>query len=143
RAFVVPLSFPKPPDVTARELAMNVSLEELMAWDLAPSNPAMLAKAGVQIALTTHGLRERGDFLKNLRKAVARGLSPDDALKALTVAPAKLLGLDRSLGTIEPGKSASFVVADGDLFADKTKVQETWVDGRRFEVVPRPLFDVR
>ena len=61
---IVPLNFPKPPNVTTPEAAMNVSLTEMMHWDLAPENPARLAKAGVRIAFTTQGLRDRDEFLK-------------------------------------------------------------------------------
>jgi N-acetylglucosamine-6-phosphate deacetylase len=64
-------------------------------------------------------------------------------LRALTTTPARLFGVDNRLGTVEAGKAASFVVADGDLFASKTKVLETWVDGVRYEIkTPAPL-DVR
>ncbi|MBI2478023.1 MAG: amidohydrolase family protein [Planctomycetia bacterium] len=48
-----------------------------------------------------------------------------------------------SLGTVERGKLANLVVTDGDLFADKTKVVETWVNGTRYEVATEPEFDVR
>ena len=94
---IVPLDFPKPPNVATPEAAMNVALERLMHWDLAPENPARLAKAGVKIALTSHGLRDTGTFLAAVRKAVKRGLEPEAALAALTVTPAELFGAsDRS-----------------------------------------------
>ena len=57
--------------------------------------------------------------------------------------PAQILGLSQSHGTIEVGKSASLVVADGDLFAENTRVLETWVDGSRYEIVTMPKEDVR
>ncbi|HEX8910804.1 MAG TPA: amidohydrolase family protein [Humisphaera sp.] len=137
RPVVVPVNFPKPPNVTSPEQAMAVPLDDLMDWDIAPENPARLDKAGVKIALTAHGLKDRGQFLTNVRKAVRRGLPKEAALRALTVAPAELLGIDKTHGTIERGKSASFVVADGDLFgAGKPTVLETWVDGVRYEVTP-------
>ncbi len=50
---IVPLNFPRPPNVATPEAAMNVSLERLMHWDLAPENPARLAAAGVKIAFTS------------------------------------------------------------------------------------------
>jgi imidazolonepropionase-like amidohydrolase len=136
RAVVVPVDFAKPPEVAAPEQAMAVSLDELMDWDLQPENPGRLEKAGVRIALTSHGLKDKAAFLPAVRKAVKRGLPAEAALKALTVTPAELLGLDKTHGTVERGKSASLVVASGDLLADKTQVLETWVDGRRYEVTP-------
>lgn len=143
RSLLVPINFTKPPNVASPESALAYSLEELMDWDLQPENPARLERAGVTFALTSDGLRDKGEFLKSVRKAVARGLPADAALKALTTTPADLLGLSRSHGTIEAGKSASLVVTDGDLFAEATKVLETWVDGRRYEIVARPKEDVR
>src|SRR5206468_2694261 len=143
RAVVVPVNFAKAPNVASPEAAMGASLEDLLDWDLQPENPARLERAGVKFALTGHGLKDKDTLLKAVNKAVARGLSADAALRALTVTPAELLGLSRSHGTIEVGKSASFVVVDGELFDDKTKVLETWVDGTRYEVTALPKDDAR
>ncbi|HVC92089.1 MAG TPA: amidohydrolase family protein, partial [Pirellulales bacterium] len=140
---IVPLDFPKAPAVATPEVAMSVSMERLMHWDLAPENPGRLDAAGVKIALTTHGLSDANGFLTAVRKAIDRGLKPESALRALTTAPAELFGVDQRLGTLEAGKSASLVVADGDLFDKKTKIVETWVDGRRYDVETPPLSDLR
>jgi len=142
RAVIVPLNFPKPPNVATPEAAMNVELEELMHWDLAPENAGRLAKAGVKIAFTSHGLKDTGAFLALVRKAIKRGLDPQAALAALTIAPAELYGADR-LGTLAAGKAANIIVADGELFGEKTKVLETWVDGTRYEVATEPEADIR
>ncbi|HEX6986427.1 MAG TPA: amidohydrolase family protein, partial [Planctomycetaceae bacterium] len=143
RPVIVPLDFPKPPDVSTAEAALDVSLERLMHWDLAPENPGRLAAAGVTILLSGHGLDKRSDFWPALRKAVRRGLDRDAALAALTVAPAETLGLKRH-GTIEPGKAASFVLVDGDPFiSEEAKFTEVWVDGRRYEIEPEKPADLR
>jgi len=140
---VLPLDFPKAPAVATPEVAMSVSMERLMHWDLAPENPGRLDAAGVKIALTTHGLPDASGFLTAVRKAIERGLKPESALRALTTAPAELFGMDQRLGTLEAGKSASLVVADGDVFDKKTKIVETWVDGRRYDLESSPLADLR
>jgi len=142
RAVIVPVDFPKAPDVKNPAAALNVPLEKLMHWDLAVENPGRLANAGVRIALTSHGLKDRGSFMAAVRKAVARGLSADQALAALTTTPAELLGAKAQYGTLEVGKSASLVVADGELFAEKTKLLETWVDGQRYENRKTPLVEL-
>ena len=85
------------------EAALNASLADLRHWYLAPTSPGQLAGAGVPFAITTDGLSSINDFLPNLRIAVARGLSEDDALAALTTTPASWLGIDRTHGTIEAG----------------------------------------
>ena len=143
RTIIVPVTFPQPPNVDTLAASLDVSLEQLMHWDLAPENAARLAAAGVPIALTTYGLINMTDFLPNVRRAVQRGLSADDALKALTLTPAELLGAEKSLGSIEPGKLACFVVTDGDVFATKTKLLETWVEGQRFELQESARVDIR
>jgi hypothetical protein len=143
RAVIVPLNFPRPPRVSPPEAAMNVSLERLMHWDLAPENPGRLADAGVKVAFTSYGLRDASTFLAALRKAVKRGLKPEAALRGLTVTPADLFGMSQRLGTLSAGKTANIVVTNGDLFDEKTKVLETWVDGTRYEIEAVPLADVR
>ncbi|MCA8996761.1 MAG: amidohydrolase family protein [Planctomycetaceae bacterium] len=133
RPIVVPVNFPKAPNVATPESARSVSLESLMHWDLAPENLAKLHEAGVEVLLTCHRLGDRSQFLKNLRIAVKRGFPADAALAALTTVPAKRFQLAEQLGSVSPGKLASFLVTDGDLFAKKTKIVETWVAGERFE----------
>ncbi len=143
RPVIVPLNFPKAPHVKTPETALAAPLDELMHWDIAPENPARLAAAGVRISLTSFGLKEPDDFLQQLRLAVRRGLSGEQALRALTVTSAELFGMGQRLGTLEPGKIASLVVADGDIFDEKAKVLETWVEGRRYVVQPAPEVEVR
>lgn len=142
RTIIVPVDFPKPPPVSSPDAAADASLEELMHWRLAPENPARLHQAGVTIALTTHGLKKRGDFLKQVRQAVERGLPADAALAALTTAPAHLLGVSDSVGTLASGKYANLVVTDGDLFDKKTKVLSTWVAGKEFKITPTAEVDL-
>ncbi len=131
---IVPLQFPKAPDVATPESARAATLERLMHWDIAPENPRMLAEAGITMAFTTHGLDKIGEALPAVRQAIRRGLSQEAALTALTTAPAKMFGIDHRLGTLESGKLASFVVTKGELFDKKAKCVETWVEGERFEI---------
>jgi N-acetylglucosamine-6-phosphate deacetylase len=131
---IVPLRFPETPKVASLAEADNISLRDMMTWEQAPTNARRLKAAGATIAITTHGLRNRSDFPEALRKAVQHGLSEDDALAALTTAPAELLGLSSVLGSIEPGKAANLLVVEGSYFDKKGKVRDVWVNGRRYEV---------
>lgn len=140
---ILPLNFPEPPTVDVPEEALNVSLEELRHWDAAPENPGRLEKAGVPLSLTSSQLKDAGSFLAQVRKAIARGLSADGALAALTTTPASWLGIDKQYGTLDAGKAANIVVTDGDLFGEKTKVREVWIDGTRYEVKVPPANDPR
>jgi imidazolonepropionase-like amidohydrolase len=131
---ILPLTFPGAPEVATPEDALEVELQTLRHWHLAPENPARLAAAGVEFALTSDGLDSPSDFLPHLRRAVARGLSPEEALSALTVRPARMLGLDRTHGSLEVGKLANLIVADGDLFRNEARILDVWVEGNRFQV---------
>lgn len=143
RPVIVPVNFPSPPNVETAEAAADASLADLMHWDLAPENPSRLQAAGLTICLTAHGLEKPSKFLEQARKAVERGLSSDDALKALTLTPAQLLGVESWVGTVEPGKLAHLVVTDGDLFKKGTKVLATWINGQRHAFDDPVELDVR
>ena len=140
---ILPVNFPDAPNVATPEDEVDISLDDLKHWDTAPENPARLQKAGITFALTTATLKDAGDFAAKVRTSTQRGLTFDAALAALTTTPAKLLGMENRLGTLEVGKLANFVIADGELFAEKTKVRETWIDGKRYEIKPAPEVEPR
>ena len=133
RPVILPLNFPKAPDVSSPELARGVNLESLMHWDHAPSNPAVLEANGMEFVFTTKGLKNKKDVLKNIRKAVKRGLSKTAALHGLTLGPAKLYQVDDQLGTVQPNKIANFTLLDGDLFSKSSKIASVVVDGQYFK----------
>ena len=88
---VVTLNYPQPFDVEDPLDAQQIALSDLKHWELAPTNAARLADAGVEIAISSLHLGKKEDFLANIRKAIENGLSEENALKALTHTPAKLL----------------------------------------------------
>lgn len=133
---VLPLNFPEAFDVRDPYEAMNVSLRELKHWELAPSNPARVEAAGLTFALTTSGMKDKGKFWDNLRKAIEYGLTEEGALKALTAQPAALMNASGMIGSLEKGKVANFVVANGNIFKSDTKILQTWVKGLPYEVSP-------
>ena len=132
---IVPVNFIEAPDVADPDAALEVGIEELRHFDQGPGNAAALSKAGVTYALTTNGLKDVKAFRANVARSIERGLKPDDALAAVTTVPARVLGLDRRLGTLAAGKAANLTLTRGDLFAPRSRVLEVWVDGRRFEVI--------
>lgn len=131
RTIIVPVNFPKPPNVSTSEAALDAELEELTHWELAPENPGRLAKAGVKIVLTSNGLNDPSELIPQIRKAIARGLDKDLALESITTIPASMLGVENECGSIKAGAWANFVVASGDLWDDKTKIEEVLVRGVR------------
>ena len=141
---VIPLDFPDAPQVDTPDRALGVSLEQLQHWELAPSNAAFLEEAGVSFAFTSDELDNPGtEFWANLRSAVERGLDEDTALAALTTVPAELVGAGEKLGTIETGKIANLVVADGNLFAadSEAEIELVVVDGMPYELEAFDRFD--
>lgn len=140
---ILPVDFPQAPDAATVEQSLGLDLGELRHWRLAPSNPALLAQAGVTFALTSDGLADRSRFLPNVRTAVQRGLAPDVALAALTTVPAGLLGIGRTHGTLERGRVANLVVADGDLFSGTGDIESVWVDGQEFGARAPARLDTR
>jgi hypothetical protein len=99
-------------------------------------NAAVLHQQGIPFGLCTQG--QPGDkpaekFKDNLRKIINEGgLSPEAALKALTIDAARILGVDKQLGTLSVGKAAHLVVTDGDFHDAKTRVRYAFADGIRF-----------
>lgn len=101
--------------------------------DKAPTAAGALAKAGVRFAFYSDGQSTPRDLLRAVKKAIDNGLSPDAAIRALTLSPAEIYNVADRLGSIDKGKIANLVVADGDLFADRTRVKYVFVDGTKFE----------
>lgn len=98
-----------------------------------PKGAAMLARAGVKFAFTSGSLRPQ-DFIANVQKAVENGLAKDEALRALTINAAEILGAADQLGTIEVGKIANLVVSSGDLLSKDAKVRHVFIDGSEIEL---------
>ena len=133
--FIVPVNFPNLPKLPSEDDWEQVTLDNLRAWDWAAENPALLRQQKLSIALTTYSLADKKVFRKNVKLAMDRGLSEDDALAALTVTPAHLCGMEKQLGTIEPGKIANLTIVDGKGYFDpEARVREVWVDGRNYHV---------
>src|SRR4029077_19340559 len=110
------------------------SLKTLRFRDRAPSSPAALAKVGVKFAFYSGAITAAKDVLKAAKKSIDAGLSPEAAIRAFTLTPAEIFGVADRLGSIENGKIANLVVADGDIFDEKTKIKFVFVDGRKFTI---------
>jgi len=109
------------------------SMRNLENIDLGPSAPAMLKKAGVPFALYADGLDQARDLQRAVKRAIDAGLTRDDAIRALTLAPAQIYNLADRLGSIEKGKIGNLVVTKGDLFDDNTRIQMIFVDGKQYK----------
>lgn len=129
---IVPLNFPEAKDISDPLDAKNTELAELKHWELAPTNPSELEKAGVEFSFTSAGNKTPKKFWENLQKALQHGLSEEQALKALTSTPAKYLGLEDKLGSLENGKFANFLIVDKPIFEEESTLLENWIQGNRY-----------
>ena len=103
--------------------------EETLDWSLEIG--AILERAGVDVAFNTDDfITDSRLLLRSAALAVRNGMSRAAALEALTLAPARMLGLEDRVGSLKAGKDADFVVLSGDPFSVYTTVEQTWVEGR-------------
>jgi hypothetical protein len=112
---------------------LEESLRVLERQEKAPSAPSALAKAGVKFAFYSGSVERPADLRRAVKQAIDAGLSSDDAVRALTLHAAEIYGLADRLGSVEKGKIANLVVADGDLFAEATRIKYIVVDGVKYE----------
>jgi len=92
--------------------------------------PKELAAAGVKFALTSPSASDVRNLPYEAGFAQAYGLTHEEALKAVTLHPAEILGVADRIGTIEPGKIADLVVTDGDLLEIRTQVKYLIIAGK-------------
>jgi len=95
-----------------------------------------LAKAGVRFAFESGSLSNISDLLVNANHTIENGLSATDALRAFTIWPATIFGVENQLGSIETGKIANLVVTRGDLFDRNRSVAHVFIDGRPVDLRP-------
>jgi imidazolonepropionase-like amidohydrolase len=95
-----------------------------------------LAKAGVRFAFQSGSMTNISDLLVNANKTIENGLQPLDALRAFTIWPAQILGVEDQLGSIEVGKIANLTVTRGDLFDRNSRIAHVFIDGRPVDLRP-------
>jgi len=142
-SLIIPLTFPKAYDVEDPAEARNLTLSQMKGWELAPTNPGSLEKAGIKFALTAFGLENSRDFWANIRTAIENGLTEKQALQSVTEIPASLLGISDKVGSLEKGKVANFLISSDNLFKNGNIIFENWVQGKRFIVNKMDVSDVR
>jgi imidazolonepropionase-like amidohydrolase len=102
----------------------------------APKTAGKLVTARVQFAFQSGSPTNQSDFAANLRRAIENGLSRADALRALTISPAEILGVADRLGTLDVGKIANLTITRGDLFDQNSKITHVFIDGRPVDLRP-------
>jgi imidazolonepropionase-like amidohydrolase len=105
-------------------------------------NAALLRAGGVTVVLVGNGPGDPGSFnVRNIRQeagnAVAFGMTWDDALRAITLVPAEVLGVSAQVGTLQAGRDANVVVWSGDPFEFSSVAEHVYVRGREFTTKSR------
>ena len=97
---------------------------------MTPKNPGIMSKAGVKVAIQT----DEGSAVKylsiNAALAVREGMDEQAALKAITIHPAEIIGVDKRVGSLEVGKDADIVVFSEHPFDYRTVAELVLVDGQ-------------
>ena len=110
-------------------------------YDVQFTTPALLHRAGVKVAFSEGTGRFGASTVRNIpyaaAQAVAFGLPAAEALRGLTLYPAQILGIADRLGSLEPGKDATFFATDGDILDIRTQVKRLWIGGEEVPLSSR------
>ncbi len=105
------------------------------AYDVAYARAAALHKAGVKFCITTTDEASDVRLLPyHAGTSAAFGLPKEEALKAVTIYPAQIFGIDKLVGSIEQGKLANLIVTDGDPLEFRTRVKYMFINGKPVEL---------
>jgi imidazolonepropionase-like amidohydrolase len=106
-------------------------------YDIVYSLPAQLYKRGVKIAFASYSAHNSRNLPDAAGFATAFGLPYEEALKAVTINAAEIWGVSDRLGSLEVGKTANVVVANGDPLDVKTDVKQVYIEGRAVPMTSR------
>ncbi|MBU4329850.1 MAG: amidohydrolase family protein [Acidobacteria bacterium] len=98
-------------------------------YDAVYRNPVLLHEAGVKIAFSSQSSSLAKDLPSMAGKAAAFGLDRSEALKAVTINSAEILGVAESMGSLEKGKLANIVLCDDDILELRTNIRHVFVEG--------------
>ena len=112
---------------------------KLEALDYSSTNGAALSNAGVLTGFhTDDGVTDSRLLIRAAAMGVRAGMDKEKALEALTINGAKMLDLSSRIGSLEKGKDADFIILSGDPFSLYTKVEQTWVEGKKRYDITNP-----
>ena len=106
-------------------------------YDKPYANAGLMREAGVNLAIRSGEAENVRNLPYHAGFAVAYGMDREEALRAVTIAPARILGVSDQIGSIEEGKIANLFVADGDPFKTDTDVEHVFIEGRKVPLVSR------
>jgi len=108
-------------------------------YDRAYANIGLMADAGVTVAIRSGETENVRNLAFNAGFAAAYGMGKEAALKAVTLGPAQIFGIDADYGSIEVGKKANLFLSDGDPFETSTNILALFIDGFNVPIESRHL----
>ena len=108
-------------------------------YDAAYTNAGLMAKAGVKVAIRSMESENVRNLPYNAGFAAAYGMGTEEALRAITLTPAEIMGVEDRYGSIEGGKVANLFVCDGDPFETKTNVSHVFINGWKIPMDSRHI----
>jgi imidazolonepropionase-like amidohydrolase len=106
-------------------------------YDSAYAAPALLKEAGVRFAISTLSGTDARNLPYHAAMAAAYGLGAEEALKAVTLYPAEILGVADRVGSLTPGKRADLILARGDILDVRTEIVSVYVAGKAVDLETR------
>jgi imidazolonepropionase-like amidohydrolase len=144
---VLNINFPEEPRVPSeqeykkkaaadRDEPLRVLANRKAKWKEQVATASVLEKAGVPFAFGTDGMERIESVPAVIRQLIVAGLSTDAALAGLTTNAAKIAGVDKRLGSLEPGKLGHVVVMSAPFNEERARVKYVLIDNLKFEIKP-------
>jgi len=105
---------------------------KIEAWDAIPGNGPLMHEQGVVVSYKSDNDQLASRLNWEAAKAVKYGISEEEALKLVTINPAKQLKVDKWIGSLEVGKDADFAIWNGNPVSVYSRCEQTWVDGKKY-----------
>lgn len=123
------------------ESVLNLPYRRFEDYDQAYKTPALLQQAGVKFCLAASGSAFEAAHQRNLpyhaAMAAAFGLGKDQALRAITLSAAEILGVAQRVGSLEVGKDATLFICDGDPLDIRSQVEQGYIQGKKIDLNDR------
>lgn len=116
---------------------LDVPSQDYMGYQVAYQNAGKLQQAGIPVALMTQEVENVRNLPFNAGFAATYGMGIEEALRAVTIVPAQIFGVDDKIGSIEEGKTANLFIADGDPFEPMNHIEQVFIEGFKIPMTNR------
>ncbi|HWA82988.1 MAG TPA: amidohydrolase family protein, partial [Fimbriimonadaceae bacterium] len=118
-------------------LGANTTVSNWDPYDTPYALPTLLKRAGVQFCFQSDDDAMSMNLPFRVAESCAYGLSPEDALRAMTLSAAEILGVQNQIGSLDPGKIANVVISDGDAMDVTSNIRYEFINGKPVELTSK------